>query len=459
MRPRVALVTLTETRPDFRARRESLVAEEMAAVRWLSDQADVWESGPVASGRELRALAREILAFGADALVVHIPIWTEPVLTVKLTGLLPLPVLLLGNDRPETSSTVGMLGAGGALDQVGRPHERVLGHTTAEARRRVMAFLRAAAVRGALRGQTLGMFGGRSLGILTATADPAQWHRLFGVDIEHVDQMAIVERARALDQSEVAGASSWFTGRLGQVEYGGSFTAEALDRQVRSYLATRAVVAEKGFDFVAVKCQPELTDGYASQCVAHTLMNGTVDAGGEKALVVHACEADADGALTMQILHLLSGGRSAALLDVRLYDAGTGLWTMANCGAIPAAFTATAEDPTGLSGLHMQPHVFGKGGGGALPGVVQPQVVTLARLCRKQGEYWLAIVSGLVQQGDRSDLARTTAAFPHAFIKTAAGAEFLGEFGSNHIHMVAGDVVQELTAFCRILGIPWRYWA
>lgn len=459
MRPRIALATLTETRPDFRARREHLVTEELTALRWLHEAADLHESAPITSAPELRAFAREATAFGAEVLIIHLPIWTEPALTVKLSTLLPLPLLLLGNDRPETSSTVSLLGAGGALDQAGRAHQRVLGHGSSESRRRLLAFARAAAARSRLRGQTLGIFGGRSLGIVTATADTPQWHRLFGVDIEHVDQLAIVELASTRPANEVQRHTAWLHDRVGRVDYGGLFTPEALDRQVRSYLATRAITEARGLDFVGVKCQPELTDGYASQCVAHVLMNGPLDADGEKETRVHACEADADGALSMQILRLISGGKPAALLDIRWFDAAAGIWTLANCGAIPAAFAATEEDPTGLSNLHIMPHVFGQGGGGALSTVVSAQPVTLARLCRRNGEYWMAILSGQAEARDRSELARTTAAFPQAFVRASAREDFLAEFGSNHIHMVSGDYAEELAAFCRLTGIPFRLWA
>lgn len=46
---------------------------------------------------------------------------------------------------------------------------------------------------------------------------------------------------------------------------------------------------ERGYDFVGVKCQPELSNGYALQCVAHMLLNGFYDADGKKQAFVHAC--------------------------------------------------------------------------------------------------------------------------------------------------------------------------
>jgi L-fucose isomerase len=218
------------------------------------------------------------------------------------------------------------------------------------------------------------------------------------------------------------------------------------------------LIERQGLDFVAVKCQPELSDGYVSQCVAHMLLNGIVDAEGPKAPIVHACESDADGALTMQILHLLSGGKPAALLDIRWLNPDTGVWTLANCGAMAASFYATPEDPQGLSALHIVPHVFGRGGGGALPAVVAPQAVTLARLCRKAGEYWMAILAGHTEYAGREELMRTTQAFPQAFVRTSAGMDFLTQFGSNHLQMVSGNYVDALIAFCRQAGLRWQVW-
>lgn len=457
---KMALATVVDSRQDFYLQRKSLVAEELDTLEWLRSEFELVESPELNSIQMVQDFARRVN--GAGALMVHIPIWADPVFTVKLASLLPMPMLLVGNSRPETSSLVGLLGAGGALDQIGRAHLRIFEHRDPNARRKLRAFIRAVETRNRLNGQTLGLFGGRSLGIFTAIADPGQWQRLFGVDIEIFDQAEIVRLAEALPREEVQRHQEWLTARLGGVRFGagggGAFGTLSLERQVRSYLATRRLVETHSLDFVGVKCQPELSDGYVSQCVAHTLFNGALDAGGSKPVTVHACESDADGALTMQILHLLSGGQPAALLDIRWFDPDRELWTLANCGALPAGLFATPADPSGLSGLHLEPHVFGLGGGGALSGVVPPQKVTLARLCRSAGEYWMAILGGQVETAGPAEAQRTTSAFPKAFVRTSAGADFLNVFGSNHVHMVSGDYVEELIAFCRLAGIRWQLW-
>lgn len=455
---KIALATLGDSRDDFFAKRTERIAAETAQLAWLRSCGDVIESPVIRSSADAAAFGAAARAFGSQALIMHLPVWADPILTVKVHNHLPLPVLLLGNTAPETSSIVGLLAAGGALDQIGCRHTRVLDHATPEERRPIVAFLAAAAARASLRGQTLGLFGGRSIGIFTATADPAQWQRLFGVDIEHFDQAEIVAAAEALPAAEVRRHFAWLTSRLGGVTYGGRFSADKLERQIRSYLATRSLIARHNLDFVGVKCQPELSDGYVSQCVAHMLTNGVLDADGAKPAVVHACESDADGALTMQILHLLNGGSPVALLDVRWLNLETGVWTFANCGAAPATFFATPGDPTGLSAVHAVPHIFGEAGGGALPAVAAPQAVTLARLCRRDGEYWMGIVSGRTEHGTREDLQNTNPAYPQAFVRSSAGRDFIMEFGSNHMHMAAGDHVDALVEFCNQSGIAHKLW-
>jgi L-fucose isomerase len=455
----VALVHLTDSRPDFLERRTPLLQQELSRLEWLRQATPLIESGLVNTPQAAIEFAAEALRRGAHAVIVHLPIWADPLLSVHLLTAAPLPALLLGNRRPETSSLVGLLGNGGALDQVGIPHERVFDHAQPEGRESVTAFLQAAGARQRLRGQTLGLFGGASLGILTAVADPAQVLRLFGVSIQPVDQMEIAERARSMPAAVVEAHAGWLRRRLGGLEFSGDFGEAGFERQVRSYLATRQLATDYGFDFVGVKCQRELSDGYATQCVAHMLANATQDADGEKPGLVHACESDVDGALTMRILSLIAGGRSAALLDIRWLDPENGLWTLANCGALPADLFATDADPSGLASVRGVPHVFGHGGGGAYPGMVPPQPVTLARLCRRRGEYWMAILRGEVLPADPATAARTTAAFPQAIVHAASGDDFLQAYGSNHIHLVAGDVVQALIMFCRMVGIPHRLWA
>jgi len=73
------------------------------------------------------------------------------------------------------------------------------------------------------------------------------------------------------------------------------------------------------------------------------LANDPYDWDGKKASHVFACEADEDGAVTMQILKMLSG-KPSCLLDTRFYDQVNQIYLFQNCGIAPSFFAACSEN-------------------------------------------------------------------------------------------------------------------
>jgi L-fucose isomerase len=455
---KIALITIADGREDFLEIRKPLIVEELEALNWLREKFDIVESGIITNEKDIKKFAELALEEQVECLLIHIPIWADPIFSIKIQNYLKIPILILGNDKPETSSIVGILGAGGALNQIGCEHVRVFNHREKKGNETIIAFVKAVSAINMLKGQVLGMFGSRSLGIFTTVSDPAQVQKLFDVDIKCFDQLELVEKAKALDTEKVKSYKEWFIKNIRELKYGGLFNEDSLDRQIRSYIATEEFITQNELDFVCVKCQQELSDGYTSQCVSHMLSNGTTGINGKKKAMVHACESDIDGALTMKILSVLSGGKAAALLDIRKFDKANKLWTFANCGAVAADFFFSNEDESGLASVSVVPHVFGKAGGCALSSILSSQTVTMARLCRKNGEYWMAILKGEVQTPKNGELDDVTSVFPKGLIKTSAGDDFLEVFDSNHLHIVAGEYIQELKYFCALKKIQCKIW-
>ncbi len=458
--PRVALLTFSEGREDFYLRRRPLVDRESELVQDKLGAVFAIEAfEPIRRKAQLREVLGQLGE--VDALIVHIPIFVEPALVVAVATLTQgtVPLVLLGNRRPDTSSLVGLLGAGGALDQMGINHLRVWEDLEVTGvPRELVAYVRAARTRRLLRGQTFGLFGGTSLGIQTASADPLQWQVDFGVEVKHVDQYMIVVEAERLPEDLVARHRTWYEQMVGAVSSEPAEGRSWLDRQIRSYLATRKLARDLDLDFLSVKCQSELSDHYVLQCVSHSLLNDPYDADGPKDPLAASCEGDMDQALTMQILKLVSGGAPSAALDVRLYEPSAARFRMANCGSSPSAFAGLSTDPAeNLAQVHLEPHVFGKAGGFATQFVFAPSTVTMARLARRAGRYWLALFTGETASEDRERLRDTTWPWPHAFIQADIDfTAFLAEFGSNHICAVRGDVVPELNAWAGMAGIEVR---
>jgi L-fucose/D-arabinose isomerase len=459
-RPRVGILTFSEGREDFYARRRPLVDQECELVReQLGSVFEIEVFEPIRRKAHLRGALAELGE--VDALIAHIPIFVEPALVAAVATLTQatVPLVLLGNRRPDTSSLVGLLGAGGALDQMGISHLRVwedLAQTGVP--RELVAYVRAARARRLLRGQTFGLFGGASLGIQTASSDPLQWLVEFGVEVKHVDQYMIVVEAERLPDDLVAHHRNWYEEMVGAVASDAPESNDWLDRQMRSYLATRKLTRDLDFDFISVKCQSELSDHYVLQCVSHSLLNDPYDADGPKEPLAASCEGDMDQALTMQLLKLVSGGAPSAALDVRLAEPDAGRFRMANCGSSPSSFAGLSADPAeNLGEVHLEPHVFGRAGGYATQFVFAPSRVTMARLARRGGRYWLALFTGETVTEERERLRETTWPWPHAFIHADIDfTAFLAEFGSNHICAVRGDVGPELTAWARMANIEVR---
>ena len=116
---------------DIFSKREPAVKEEIQSLQWLGKEYKVIESDVLNSINDIVNPLRKRRIFLAR----------NPSLSTFRFGqtlysrsnsitIFQLPVLLLGNNRPDTSSLVGMLGAGGALDQVGCQHFRVFEHSS-----------------------------------------------------------------------------------------------------------------------------------------------------------------------------------------------------------------------------------------------------------------------------------------------------------------------------------------
>lgn len=100
-------------------------------------------------------------------------------------------------------------------------------------------------------------------------------------------------------------------------------------------------------------------------------------------------------------------------------------------------------------------------GGGSVQFFAGAGPMTLARLARKSGKYWLAIVPANFVEFPQEIMeakARTTdIEWPHAFARLEVSADaFLSTYPCNHIHGICGDWVNELCALAEILGIEAR---
>ena len=415
--------------------------------------------------QEIKALAKRLKACKPSILLLNIACWTWPNLVTVAVQQMGLPTVLFANLETGTHSMVGLLGAGGALNQCGLEHTRIVDNYNTDSameklRKIVLPMARAATIVEALRGSVVGMFGGRSLGIETGTYDPMQWKRLFGIDCDHIDQLEIIRRAEMVEDQRAKKMVDWLSENVGGLHYGSKFTSERFFFQVKCYLATKDIVKEKGLDFISIKCMPDLTGHYTPQCLTAAFMPNTFDAEGEKEAVAMSCEADADAALSMQMLKLASGGMPTMFADVSCLDPDAGLIYLPNCGAYTAWYAAR-NDQAEVNLQKIELNEANRPAGGAITlFVAAPGPVTLARLTRTKGEYRMFIIKGeMVTPSTERHAAfsksRGKHQLPMSYVKVNMDFDrFINEFDSNHIAGVGVDCVEEIKAACKMLDIP-----
>jgi L-fucose isomerase len=419
----------------------------------------VWTS-ELATGQ-----SRRIADARPDLTIFHYPVWAFPHFTMLAATAISGPLLLLGNIDPQYPGMVGMLAAGGALDQISRTHARAWGDIDdPQVLDRVLTQVRAGTAVSRLRGSTFGRIGGRPMGMYTAVANTDQWMEQFGVDVEEIDQWELVRRAEHADGGQVASAIKWLEAATAGVHYDGDrLTPELLGRQVRMYYAMRELIDEWNLDFSGIKGQPELATHFCTPDITEAFLNDPYDWDGPKETHVCATEADMDGALTMQIFKLLTGGSPVLFADVRHYHAAKDVWDLCNSGQHATWFAARSDDPAeNLARVHLYPEVFYfPAGGGSVHHLAAAGEMTFARLTRRGHGYRMHVLHGAFETYDddtnEAMMRQSTFEWPHAFARFGANAgEFLSRFGANHIHAVPGNHVGDLKAVCALLGIEYQ---
>lgn len=466
---RIGVISISDGRDHVHARNTHFIqSKQDALVRALVSAGHEVVVGDdlVATNSAATSVARQVAATGVDVTVFYYAVWSFPHFTMLAADATTTALILLASTDPTEPGLVGMLAAGGALDQIGRAHTRLWGAPDDAA---VIADIgvqaRAAAAVASLRGATFGRFGGRPMGMNTAVANTDQWMRQFGVDVEEIDQYELVLRAERADASEAAKAREWIETHAAGVHYDGKkLTPELLERQIRSYLAIRELIDERKIDFSGIKGQPELTEHFATMDVTEAFLNDPYDWNGPKAVHVTATEADMDGALTMRLFHEISGD-PVLFADVRHYHADRDLWDLCNSGQHATWYAARSDDPAeNLARVNFYPEVFFfPAGGASVQHIAAPGAMTLGRLTRQAGEYRLQLMLGEFETYDEATtdelIRQSTPEWPHAFARLdVAGPTFLSGFGANHIHAVPGDWRKELRAAAKLLGVRLEEW-
>jgi L-fucose isomerase len=460
-RPKIGIIGFSDGEPAVHEELKAIVQKQVDSIVAEVNALDVMDlvtaSTLVHSPATAKTTALEMIAQGVDGVIFSYGVFSFPNFSAIAAQFLKMPVLLMANLNPDWPGMVSMLASGGALNQLGIQHFRAAGDIRdPEVRDKVVSFARCAHVVGKLRGSTYGLVGGRSLGMYSATVSMQDWQQKFGIDVEHVDQSEIIRLAEEVPAEKVEKAFAWLTKNVKEIKYDGvQLTPEKLKRQIRHYEATKRLTAEKGLDFVGVKCHYELSRHHCTQCISAAFMNDPYDWDGPKEPTAFACEADSDAGLTMQILKLLTDS-PVLFMDVRHWDAERGVMVFCNCGSESTYYaTGTDDYKANLAKTTLYPALSIYSGGGCHVNLMtHAGKATIARLCRKNGAYRMTMFDAEFVELPTEVMKETTEEWPHVFAKLPFDyRKFIDKFDANHCHAVYGSHIEDISKVCAMLGI------
>jgi L-arabinose isomerase len=340
---------------------------------------------------------------------------------------------------------VGGLVLQGALKEVGIRHRFVYGgYDDAKEIDRIVSYCRASHMKNKLNMSTLGAFGGRGMGQTCGVADPSQWMKTFGVDIDSRDVTALIQTAKAIPDEEVQGARDYI-----QTLFKDPVPDDEMsDRSIRLYLAIKKTVALEGFDFYTIQSFPGMGDDYSATSFAQSMM---LEEG-----VGTSTLSDFNTAMVAKLLIDLSEER-VYYGDLQHINKENNEIKIIGDGACPPSLAGDLGPATFAE--HGIP-TEGEAGGLSVQLVCKPGEGVLARLGRNDGEFEMVIARCTVFEPSPDELeARKLECgvpfWPHAFVTAHCDIDALLEAWNNEYAVLGygSHLYDTLIAFCELTGI------
>jgi len=354
-------------------------------------------------------------------------------------------ILLWTHPGSQGWRPVGGLVMHGALMEVGIPHKFVYGAADDPVELdRIQSYCRAAHLKNWLNMSTIGALGGRGMGQTCGVADPSQWMKVFGVDIDSRDTTELIRTAQAVTPAEIAALEPRIRQLFGQLP---AKTA-VNERSIRLYLAIKKLVEQNGWDFYTIQSFPGLGDDYSASCFAQSMM--LEDGVGTSTL------GDFNTAMTVLLLTKLSR-EPVYYGDLQHIDKKTREIKIIGDGACPPSL-AGKLGPAGFA-EHGIP-TEGEAGGLSVQLVCKVGEGVLARLGRVDGQFTMVITRASIfeppaDQLERRKLECGIPFWPHGFVTAHCDMDALLENWTNEYACLGygPELYADLVDFCKMTGI------
>ncbi len=412
------------------------------------------------------------------------------------------PLLLASNFSPTWPGLVALLNTAASLESVGRPASRLwsdapdwtadapfmerldqwcatgsIAYSTAELKTPGPTPPQAAVIAAKIherikRKRILAlMLGDTSMGMINGYFGPRLLYPI-GFSEHKVDQAWLIERQGSVAESRVEDAFRFVQKKGATFHWetadAPDFTPAATREQLRGYLTVLDLLAEFQADCLGWQYQLGLLKLLPPSDFAEGLLNSHARPEGNGQVVITSTEADQGNLVPMELMKrvLEARGLPAAVMfhDVRWGGVHEGrfLWLLLNSGSSSAY--AFNHDEASLKGVHSyrQPAGYFPVPGGTFAGVSLPGPITWARA-------WIDRSGGLVMDLGRGESVAlpdpvreawrngSTPQWPFMAADLGCRMEtIMAHYMSNHIAVVYGDILDEMTALSQRLGFRVR---
>ena len=403
----------------------------------------------IASKEEARAALKKAKSDDSiDAVVLFSGTWVwaaHLVAAIRDFAATGKAVILWTHPGSQGWRPVGGLVMHGGLLEIGVPHRFVYGPADEEDTvAKIVSYAQAAHLKKFLNMATMGTFGGRGMGQTCGVADPSQWMRMFGVDIDSRDTTELIQAAKDISAKEVSDLQP----RLRKLFGSAPEQNLANERSMRLYLALRKVVTKEKFDFYTIQSFPGLGDDYSATCFAQSMM--LEDGFGTSTL------GDFNTGMTVLLLTKLSKER-VYYGDLQHIDVKKKEIKIIGDGACPPSL-ASKLGPAGFA-EHGIP-TEGEAGGLSVKLICKVGEGVLARLGRVNGEFQMVITRASIFEPPAKNIKDRLHEcgipfWPHGFITAHCDMdEMLQSWTNEYACLGYGEhLYPALVDFCELTGI------
>ena len=340
---------------------------------------------------------------------------------------------------------VGGLVMHGALLEVGISHKFIYGDAGDPVEvEKIVSYCKAAHLKNFLNMSTIGTFGGRGMGQTCGAADPSQWMRMFGIDIDSRDTTELIRTAQRIPKEKIVALEPRIKKLFGKT----SDPTAVNEKSIRLYLAIKGIVEREKFDFYTIQSFPGLADDYSATCFAQSMM--LEDGYGVSTL------GDFNTALTVLLLTKLSKER-VYYGDLQHIDKKNNEIKIIGDGACPPSL-AGKLGPAGFA-EHGIP-TEGEAGGLSVRLICKVGEGVLARLGRVNGEFEMVITRVSIFEPPAGQVEERLNEcgipfWPHGFVTAHCNIEKLIAHWTNEYACLGygTDLLPALIDFCEMTGI------